>query len=150
MRGTTFPRWTKPPRWYRQLLFIAGGQQQYNFDGDLTDRQVQLFGYIQPHNYWDINAFWIHRPSVLDDRLSRGGPVLRRPGSDFWATNASRSEEHTSELQSPCNLVCRLLLEKKKKKGVTTRSRSRRRRNARPLQPRRRPASAHTRRGPRA
>src|ERR1022692_210917 len=28
----------------------------------------------------------------------------------------NRSEEHTSELQSPCNLVCRLLLEKKKKK----------------------------------
>src|SRR5256885_5837465 len=28
---------------------------------------------------------------------------------------AVRSEEHTSELQSPCNLVCRLLLEKKKK-----------------------------------
>src|SRR5688500_19796910 len=27
-----------------------------------------------------------------------------------------RSEEHTSELQSPCNLVCRLLLEKKKKR----------------------------------
>src|SRR5256885_10092992 len=32
--------------------------------------------------------------------------LLREPG---------RSEEHTSELQSPCNLVCRLLLEKKKK-----------------------------------
>src|SRR2546426_4030763 len=30
-----------------------------------------------------------------------------------------RSEEHTSELQSPCNLVCRLLLEKKKKKRGT-------------------------------
>src|ERR1022692_429283 len=30
-----------------------------------------------------------------------------------------RSEEHTSELQSPCNLVCRLLLEKKKKKKKT-------------------------------
>src|SRR5256885_12298623 len=30
-----------------------------------------------------------------------------------------RSEEHTSELQSPCNLVCRLLLEKKKKKQHT-------------------------------
>src|SRR2546426_3404410 len=29
-----------------------------------------------------------------------------------------RSEEHTSELQSPCNLVCRLLLEKKKKKEI--------------------------------
>src|SRR3989454_1985021 len=33
-----------------------------------------------------------------------------------------RSEEHTSELQSPCNLVCRLLLEKKKKKIKTSMS----------------------------
>src|SRR2546426_8366313 len=32
-----------------------------------------------------------------------------------------RSEEHTSELQSPCNLVCRLLLEKKKKTAGTHR-----------------------------
>src|SRR2546426_9120702 len=31
-----------------------------------------------------------------------------------------RSEEHTSELQSPCNLVCRLLLEKKKKGSATS------------------------------
>src|SRR2546426_6806778 len=34
-----------------------------------------------------------------------------------------RSEEHTSELQSPCNLVCRLLLEKKKKHAGQTRNR---------------------------
>src|SRR2546426_6923255 len=35
---------------------------------------------------------------------------------------AARSEEHTSELQSPCNLVCRLLLEKKKtKKNILSR-----------------------------
>src|SRR2546426_7322404 len=33
-----------------------------------------------------------------------------------------RSEEHTSELQSPCNLVCRLLLEKKKKATSTSSS----------------------------
>src|ERR1022692_988785 len=34
----------------------------------------------------------------------------------FWMRHTvDRSEEHTSELQSPCNLVCRLLLEKKKK-----------------------------------
>src|SRR2546426_8982537 len=39
------------------------------------------------------------------------------PESSFDVTSryhAPRSEEHTSELQSPCNLVCRLLLEKKK------------------------------------
>src|SRR5205807_4782982 len=34
----------------------------------------------------------------------------------FELRGRTRSEEHTSELQSPCNLVCRLLLEKKKKK----------------------------------
>src|SRR5256885_3706079 len=33
-------------------------------------------------------------------------------------TKKERSEEHTSELQSPCNLVCRLLLEKKKKHTI--------------------------------
>src|SRR2546426_12766698 len=44
------------------------------------------------------------RPRVLPQVQVPG-----RPGE------AHRSEEHTSELQSPCNLVCRLLLEKKKK-----------------------------------
>src|SRR2546426_7882527 len=38
--------------------------------------------------------------------------VRQWPG--FWGGWRVRSEEHTSELQSPCNLVCRLLLEKKK------------------------------------
>src|SRR2546426_12629441 len=37
-------------------------------------------------------------------------------GGDVPTYNLPRSEEHTSELQSPCNLVCRLLLEKKKTK----------------------------------
>src|SRR5256885_12762240 len=41
--------------------------------------------------------------------------TVRRAGSDGVADALTRSEEHTSELQSPCNLVCRLLLEKKKR-----------------------------------
>src|SRR2546426_8277796 len=40
--------------------------------------------------------------------------IVERNCRQFSRLNA-RSEEHTSELQSPCNLVCRLLLEKKKK-----------------------------------
>src|SRR5256885_7687981 len=42
--------------------------------------------------------------------------LLRRKISWRAAAPVERSEEHTSELQSPCNLVCRLLLEKKKKR----------------------------------
>src|SRR5256885_6185152 len=37
-------------------------------------------------------------------------------------SEALRSEEHTSELQSPCNLVCRLLLEKKKQIAIHART----------------------------
>src|SRR2546426_11898664 len=36
--------------------------------------------------------------------------------TDYTLSDWIRSEEHTSELQSPCNLVCRLLLEKKKRR----------------------------------
>src|SRR5256885_11269533 len=46
----------------------------------------------------------------------RGPQVDRGPeGPEDGRPRVPRSEEHTSELQSPCNLVCRLLLEKKKK-----------------------------------
>src|SRR2546426_2930866 len=50
------------------------------------------------------------RRSRADPREERGPRRQRRRHTEV------RSEEHTSELQSPCNLVCRLLLEKKKKK----------------------------------
>src|SRR5256885_12498023 len=45
----------------------------------------------------------------LGDIALQGGEILV-----VDRLQGSRSEEHTSELQSPCNLVCRLLLEKKK------------------------------------
>src|SRR2546426_3888915 len=47
-----------------------------------------------------------HRQRTVTGNAKRPLNVVLRQG---------RSEEHTSELQSPCNLVCRLLLEKKKK-----------------------------------
>src|SRR5256885_7997350 len=51
------------------------------------------------------------------------GPVARGGGHGDGDQvgqheGAERSEEHTSELQSPCNLVCRLLLEKKKNERI--------------------------------
>src|SRR2546426_7880088 len=49
--------------------------------------------------------------------LASGQPPGSDTGFDPHNRGPHRSEEHTSELQSPCNLVCRLLLEKKKKKN---------------------------------
>src|SRR2546430_7440023 len=62
--------------------------------------------------------------SELDRR--KIGAVVIWPGDiqGFFQRREQRSEEHTSELQSQSNLVCRLLLEKKKKKIRNTRSTS--------------------------
>src|SRR2546426_5404359 len=65
---------------------------------------------------------WIERCRRLRGDVDRhdGRDDAPLPGPDAGADSPGcsneRSEEHTSELQSPCNLVCRLLLEKKKKK----------------------------------
>src|SRR2546426_5839657 len=48
------------------------------------------------------------------DRYLRRAEESPGEGALDRLTRETRSEEHTSELQSPCNLVCRLLLEKKK------------------------------------
>jgi hypothetical protein len=77
-------RFLTPNSVYRRLSFTVGGQQQYNFDGDLTDRQVQASMWSQLANYWWFSTFVIHRPTVLDDRLTRGGPVVARAGSNYW------------------------------------------------------------------
>src|SRR5256885_3715434 len=55
-------------------------------------------------------------------RIAPFRKMFSRPVSSGWnpvptSSRLPRSEEHTSELQSPCNLVCRLLLEKKKNKA---------------------------------
>src|SRR5256885_13250368 len=61
-------------------------------------------------------CIWLSRRRALVtigmQRLMQMGDAAEAVGEKSF----SRSEEHTSELQSPCNLVCRLLLEKKKKK----------------------------------
>src|SRR5688500_19496322 len=66
------------------------------------------------------------RSSECPPVLPGGGPTgycraiasrSRSSGVIRWSMS-SRSEEHTSELQSPCNLVCRLLLEKKTNKTM--------------------------------
>src|SRR2546426_9219589 len=59
----------------------------------------------------------LFRSQVGDSRayLYRDGRLIQLTKDHSYVQEQVRSEEHTSELQSPCNLVCRLLLEKKKK-----------------------------------
>src|SRR2546426_2773016 len=65
----------------------------------------------------------LHYRNLIQFFGNHSGLRAGRPGdwsptktlSEAEVASIQRSEEHTSELQSPCNLVCRLLLEKKKK-----------------------------------
>src|SRR5256886_3262452 len=73
-----------------------------------------------------IHAGWMdspgHRRNILDPRLTSVGiAAVHGPGGLFAVQDFSRSEEHTSELQSQSNLVCRLLLEKTKSYSIPER-----------------------------
>src|SRR5256885_3102279 len=75
-------------------------------------RSAQEFfnqGVAQMHSFWATEA---ERSFLQATALDPEAPM---PQWGIAMVAAGRSEEHTSELQSPCNLVCRLLLEKKKK-----------------------------------
>src|SRR5438034_7440678 len=77
-------------------------------------RDVELGGQRTPRGTrrWDADR---------SDRMTRHGLGIRRRGDGGDVGEPVRSEEHTSELQSHSDLVCRLLLEKKKTVKVTTR-----------------------------
>src|SRR5256885_3616510 len=83
-----------------------------------------LFPYTTLFRSGDVDVGLLYGPLkaavrefVLDALLVSGDRCLEiaaRDGGDRgYLLKPDRSEEHTSELQSPCNLVCRLLLEKK-------------------------------------
>src|SRR5256885_9644344 len=65
--------------------------------------------------------------SLLGHLLGAPRSERQQQAKQYKKGEAWRSEEHTSELQSPCNLVCRLLLEKKKQRQKDVRSPSNRR-----------------------
>lgn len=129
MGANIFPLWTKPTKWYRQLYLIGGAQQQYNFDGDLNDRQFHAYAQVQTLSYWQVSAFWIHSPSVFDDRLTRGGPVVRRPGFNYTSVNINTDSrkkivgqfntDRGCNTQGDCNHSFNLSLELRPRSNVT-------------------------------
>ena len=71
---------TKPGPIFRNYFAVLSFQQQYNYDGDRTDREFAAGIFTQLRNFWGFNAFSIYTPDVLDDGATRGGPVIKRRG----------------------------------------------------------------------
>src|SRR5256885_11384628 len=96
-RSTLFPYTTLfRSRFVKPFAVFAAPHARF-VDGDLDEPGAEL----------GFGAELIKTGETLHQRVLRG---IFRVGF--------RSEEHTSELQSPCNLVCRLLLEKKKHSAI--------------------------------
>jgi len=81
MGASVLRQFTRPNRFARNMVFLANAEQGFNYDGDLTYRSAMGYVSFTFHNYWSVDGFAMYRPSVLDDRLARSGPVLRQPAS---------------------------------------------------------------------
>ena len=89
VNGNLAWQWTRPTRWYRDMTVIAGGATQYNYEGDKTETEFQGFYQVGFPNYWRLRAMEIHDVPSYDDRLTRGGPVVKRAGYDMVQVEVS-------------------------------------------------------------
>ena len=86
--------------WMKKLTLTEMKRESWMHMLVLTEETMLLIHFLHKYNIFIISI------NIPVEQLNN--VLLPLP-------NLARSEEHTSELQSPCNLVCRLLLEKKKK-----------------------------------
>ncbi len=90
MRRRTTPAWL-----FRRYTLIAGGQQQFNFDGDPVSRAMRAHASVTFRNYWTFSTFAQYMPSILDDQLTRGGPVVPYPARTGWQAQVSTDSRKT-------------------------------------------------------
>lgn len=96
--GNIARQWTTPTRWYRNIFTSFGGATQLNYDGDRTLAALQAYYGMELPNYWNIRIFGIRAAKAFDERLTRGGLVVRRHGYDVASIGVSTDARHTAVL----------------------------------------------------
>ena len=72
-----------PGRVLREWNVEAQSSAEWNYDGNRISTRAELNGSVELLNYWRVDGMVSHDFSALDDRLTRGGPLVRRPGDTF-------------------------------------------------------------------
>src|SRR3989454_1714200 len=105
-----------------EATWRAAGMDRADEDATLALCEALFRQELEGHPLLKNRSVWAHFGTVRNERWHHENVVLLGDAAHTAHFSvgsgtklAMRSEEHTSELQSPCNLVCRLLLEKKKK-----------------------------------
>src|SRR5689334_2809937 len=86
--------WSKQTKWYQAMYGILGTQSQYNYDGDRTATQFHTYWSATTRQFWNVTEFYIIRPTAMDDRQLRGGPVVQTPMSGYGVINVSTDSRH--------------------------------------------------------
>jgi hypothetical protein len=74
-------RWTRPVAVFRQAVLSLSHARGWNYDGDPIQNTLTVYGFGQLHNFWSADLTLTRAAPVWDDRLTRGGPVARKPGA---------------------------------------------------------------------
>jgi hypothetical protein len=79
-------RWrnTRQTGWSRWVSAGVGGQQARNFEGEVTETQVHASAFVRLLNFWEVSVYGQRRFDKNDDRLTRGGPMVKRPAHWYF------------------------------------------------------------------
>jgi hypothetical protein len=72
-------RWTQPGPVFRQGYVFLAAKSGWNYDRDLIQRSASLYAFGRFRNFWEADLTLGYAPWVLDDRLTRGGPLAQHP-----------------------------------------------------------------------
>lgn len=84
-------RWTKPGSAFRNAKATLTGTLGWNYDGDLIQRSLSAYAWGQFRNFWQADVNLVANTGVIDDRLTRGGPLARKPPG--WTASAEVSTD---------------------------------------------------------
>jgi hypothetical protein len=87
-------RWreTTPARWYRRYDMGFGTENSWNFDGLHRPSENFVFFNATLPNYWETSVDFTYIPRAVDDRLTRGGPVMGTPAAAGWSVELEGRE----------------------------------------------------------
>ena len=85
----------EPGRILREWNVEGGPRGSWNYDGNRTGTRLNLEGFAQFLNYWDADVEVDYVLPVLDDRLTRGGPLVRVPAKSFASLSVETDERKT-------------------------------------------------------
>ncbi|MQA91313.1 MAG: hypothetical protein GEU90_13975 [Gemmatimonas sp.] len=105
LNANVYRLWTRPTRYFRRLTLRFGAQEQFNFQGERTDLQARAFAQMQLPNYWSVGGFVIRVPAFFEDRLTRGGPTVRRHGHTVYTASVATDSRRALAFSVEPNLT---------------------------------------------